>query len=130
MSRFKQFIHDDRGSATIEFVIWIPWFMFLLMITTDISFVYYSLTTMANTSRDAARRLSTGEIEPANLTGFVNGKLGGGGYTIDNCSTADEACVRITRPFSKTAVFGRFLGDLIDKDLSAQTAMRKEPGVT
>jgi Flp pilus assembly protein TadG len=125
----KQFLSDQRGSATVEFVIWVPWFMLLLMITTDVSFIYLSQTQMLNVSRDAARRMSTGEIEPAEVATFAKAQLGSAKYTVTDCSTGASACVRITRPFADTAVFGGFLGDLIAENLMAETTMRKEPGV-
>lgn len=128
MACLARFLGCERGSATIEFVIWVPWFMALLIIATDVSFIYLSESKMQNTSRDAARRLSTGQIAGGDLQALADAQLGPG-YAVTDCSDADAACVRITRPMSEVAVFGGFLGELISGHLAAQTTMRKEPGV-
>jgi Flp pilus assembly protein TadG len=47
-----RFLRDERGSATIEFVLWVPVFMILLVATTDASILYLHHTEMWNVSRD------------------------------------------------------------------------------
>jgi hypothetical protein len=128
MRCFGDFLSDQRGSATVEVVIRVPWFMALLTITADVSLIHLGRTRVLHASRDAPRRLSTGDWEPADLTGQPRGRLGNGDYRMEDCSTTSDACVRIARLFVDTAVFGRFLGDLVGEDLVAQTVMRKEPG--
>jgi Flp pilus assembly protein TadG len=40
MRRFGRFRRDDRGSATIELLVWTPVFVELLLITVDVSSLY------------------------------------------------------------------------------------------
>ncbi len=126
----RRFLKNERGSSTIEFVLWIPLFALMLMITSDASFVYLTSTRMENVARDAARRVSMGQISTDNIGSFVLSELTDGPYTVDaSCSTSDYACVRIQRPVSSIVAFD-VLAPLLDKSVRAETKMRLEPGVT
>ena len=42
-TRLKQLIRDfddESGATTVEFVLWVPVFMFILMITVDVSLLF------------------------------------------------------------------------------------------
>ncbi len=56
------FLRDDRGSQTIEFILWIPIFVALLTIVIDATTLYLTHTEMSNVARDTARRITTGHI--------------------------------------------------------------------
>lgn len=125
---FFAFLSDQRGSASLEFVIWVPFFMLLLMLMVDVSTIYFNQTQMMHVSRDAARRMSMGQLEPETLTAFVQGHLTNA-VTVTNCSIDETACVRISRPFENMAIFGNAFTSLIGRDMSASTSMRVEPGI-
>ena len=59
MRGFASFLLDDRGTATIEFVIWIPMIAMLLVLATDASTMYLTHTEMWTVARDTARRMTT-----------------------------------------------------------------------
>ncbi len=124
----RKFAKDETGSATIEFVVWVPWFMLLLMIMVDVSTVYYNHTLMVNASRDAARRMSIGEIDQSGLTAFVQGSVQAN-VSVSDCSSGDNVCVSIEQPFTQMAVFARAFPNLVGRNMVAATVMRKEPGV-
>lgn len=128
MASLVDFLSDESGSATVEFVIWVPWFMLLLMITTDVSFVWFNHTQMLNTSRDAARRMSIGELSGADLESFVRARVSGSGVRVVDRSSGNDACVQISRPFTDCALFGWTFKGLWDKDLAATTVMLRELG--
>ena len=125
--RLRRFLTDEHGSATVEFVLWVPWFALLLMLTVDVSMFYLSQTRMQNVSRDAARRLSIGLIEPANLATYVRGELTGDGYVVIDCSNVTDSCVRIERSASATLVFGAWLDSVIGSNFFVETRMPFEP---
>ena len=52
MRSIMTFLGDDSGSETIQFVVWLPLFAFLLVIVTDASFLYLYHTEMENVARD------------------------------------------------------------------------------
>jgi len=54
------FLRDERGSQSIEFVLWIPIFVGLLIIVMDASTLYITQTEMENVARDTARRMVKG----------------------------------------------------------------------
>lgn len=56
--RFVAFLRDDRGSATVEFVLMVPMFTGLLMLMTDASMLYLQHSKLMNVSRDTARIVS------------------------------------------------------------------------
>jgi Flp pilus assembly protein TadG len=65
------FIRDDRGSQTIEFVLWLPIIGALLVIISYTSILYTTHTEMWNVARDTARRMTTGKFDIA-ATGVMD----------------------------------------------------------
>lgn len=126
----KRFARDERGGVTIEFVLWVPVFAFLLMLTVDASFMYLTITRMENAARDAARRVSIGQFTTATIEDYVLSELTDGPYDVSAaCSTTDYACVQIVRPVDSIVTFG-VLQALVGQTVGAETKMRLEPGVT
>ena len=125
----RTFWRDERGSGTIEFVLWVPLFSFLLMVATDASFMYLTMTRMENAARDAVRQVSIGRLQTAAVDTYVAARLDSGPYSVSAaCSTADVACIRITRPVNTVVSFNIFSA-LLGESLGTETRMRVEPGV-
>lgn len=153
MERFYAFLKDEKGSATVEFVIWIPLFTFFLMITIDASVLWVTHSQMWNVARETARRITTGELASAAAADcYAMWQLGA-----DKCSGWDsdwekkdqnnnmvayqkyfvqsqiednEARVLISVNIGNAAVFGFWLTGLPHEDwLRAQVIMRLEPPV-
>lgn len=55
ISRFRD---DERGSATIEALLWMPIFVYLLVLITDVSLVYYGKAQALRAIQDGNRALS------------------------------------------------------------------------
>ena len=62
MRCFDRFIRDEQGSATIEFVLWVPLIVALVAIVIDATTLYITHTEMWNVARDTARQMTTGVI--------------------------------------------------------------------
>ena len=52
----------EGGSATVEFVIWFPFYFMLLGLIGDTAVAFMNVNQMWNTARDTARRASVGEM--------------------------------------------------------------------
>lgn len=57
-----EFMADDGGAVTIEFVLWVPIIVALLITAIDATTLYVMHTEMWNVARDTARRMVTGKI--------------------------------------------------------------------
>lgn len=56
------FLRDERGSLTIEFILWIPLILALVVIVINATTLYVTHSEMWNVARDVARQMSTGVI--------------------------------------------------------------------
>ncbi len=65
------FLRDDRGSQSIEFVLWLPIIGALLVIISYASILYTTHTEMWNVARDTARRMTTGVFNDG-VTGVMD----------------------------------------------------------
>jgi len=55
-------LRDERGAQTVEFVLWVPIIVALVVIMVDAATLYITHTEMWNVARDTARRMVTGKI--------------------------------------------------------------------
>ena len=60
--RLREFARNDRAAMTIEFVLWVPIILGLLVTAVDATTLYVTQTEMWNVARDTARRMVTGKI--------------------------------------------------------------------
>ena len=65
--RHASFVRDERGSATLEMLLWLPLFFFLLLLTVDASIVYWRHGEMWNAARDLARAVAS-NLQQTNQT--------------------------------------------------------------
>jgi Flp pilus assembly protein TadG len=124
-----QFLRDERGSATIEFVLWVPVFGVLLIATTDASILYLHHTEMWNVSRDVVRRVSVGDMTEAQAAVTVQNEmfLSTNAYTVETSDPAQlDVWIKITTSVRDASVFG-FFEPVLGRSLVAQVTMRREP---
>ncbi|SFR34931.1 hypothetical protein SAMN04488005_0732 [Yoonia tamlensis] len=78
-AKSDRFQDDDSGSATIESLLWIPMFVFVLVLITDVSFILFGKAQALRFIQDGNRALSVGALESveeteefilANMAGF------------------------------------------------------------
>lgn len=62
-SILKLFWKDDRGSATIESIIWFPIFAILIALIMNISMVFFTESQMLRVVQDGNRAFSLGRLE-------------------------------------------------------------------
>ena len=74
----KRFADDDRGSATIESLLWFPLFIYLLVLITDVSFIFYGKAQALRIVQDGNRSYSVGypgTSTPAETQSFIRTQL-------------------------------------------------------
>jgi len=124
----SRFCRDERGSVTIEFVIWVVPFLFMLAATVDASMLYLTHTEMWNVARDIARRTSIGDIaSESEALDYARDELHqfGNDYEI-SVDISSDIEVNIWTNFKDASVFGIF-GAVVGGDLVARVVMRREP---
>ncbi len=127
--RVSQFLRDEHGSATIEFVLWVPIFVVILVAATDATVLYLHHTEMWNVSRDVARRVAVGDMTEADAVNVVQNEmfLYSRAYTVATSNPTDhEVKIMIQTSVADASVFG-FFEPVLDRYLTAMVTMRREP---
>lgn len=123
------FLRDERGSATIEFVLWVPVFVILLVATTDATILYLHHTEMWNVSRDVARRVAVGDLSENQAAAVVQDELFlySNAYTVATSDPTElNVQIMIQTQISDASVFG-FFEPVLGRYLTASVTMRREP---
>jgi Flp pilus assembly protein TadG len=124
------FLDDEKGAVTIEFVLWVPIFVGLLVFVTDASIVYLTHSEMWSVARDTVRRMTTGEIKTATEArdyAAAHLFLGNRTYVIDSNPLSADMNITIAVGLDGAAVFGFFFEPILGQTLVASVTMRKEP---
>ena len=125
----SQFLRDEHGSATIEFVLWVPIFVVILVAATDATILYLHHTEMWNVSRDVARRVAVGDMSEADAVAVVQNEmfLYSRAYTVATSDPAElDVWIMIQTSVRDASVFG-FFEPVMDRYLTAMVTMRREP---
>ena len=124
-----QFLRDERGVATMEFVLWMPVFFFILVIATDATVLYLQHTEMWNVSRYVVRRISVGDLTEAEAVEVVKGEmfLARDTYAVllSDPARMDVRVMILTR-IKEASMFG-FFHHILGRYLVATVVMRREP---
>ena len=139
MRKLHEFIHDERGSPTIEFVLWVPVFVFFLCFTVDASLLYLTHTEMFTVARTTARQISVGALKVEDAQAYAKSRilLSGRTYTIGLLS-GSLVIVDISVNVGDATVFGMMeavLGfgvsdEVMGRTMSARVQMRREPTIS
>lgn len=141
--RLKKLIRnfsDDSGATTVEFVLWVPVFMFILMITVDVSLLFLRQSNLWYVARDAARQASLHRFDNvdalkdyAMARGTFGGDIPSAEGTFIN-TTDGTVGVMLSVKMDEVGIFGilRFGGRAInvgdsDAPLRAAVTQRLEP---
>ena len=125
----RRFLGDESGSATIEFVLWVPVFAVILVAVIDATILYLHHTEMWNVSRDVARRVAVADISEADAAAAVERELFlySDAYRVQTSDPKDmDVQIAIQTKVSDASVFG-FFEPVMDKYLTAMVTMRREP---
>ncbi len=113
MCWLKPFLHDEKGSATIEFILWIPVIVALLVLVIDATTIYITHTEMWNVARDTARRMAKGDLTEAQAEAYAASamSLRDLPYEVeaDHDTTTDVVQVIIRLNLSDTTIIGGWM---------------------
>lgn len=128
---FVRLLRDERAAATVEFVLWVPVFMFIILAAIDATVLYLHHTEMWNVSRDVARRVAVGDIDETQALQIVADELflytDSTAYSVDTSNPSDpDVMILIQTPVADADFFGIFQ-PVLDEYLEAAVIMRREP---
>ncbi|MCB1339366.1 MAG: pilus assembly protein [Maritimibacter sp.] len=73
---FHRFARDESGTATVEFVLWLPMVMLAFGLTVDVSMIFHSQSQVLRIVQDANRNASIGRLRtPAETEDYVEARL-------------------------------------------------------
>ena len=107
-TKLHSFRSDEKGSATIEFVLWLPLLTSLFLIATDATVAFMRHSHMWQVSRDTARIVSRYGMTDTVAVNYAVEKTAFG-TTVPEVSvnrTGTEVVVEIETPAAAMTVFG------------------------
>ncbi|NYS25283.1 pilus assembly protein [Rhodobacteraceae bacterium 2376] len=121
--RLSALRRDEHGGVTVEFVIWTPMIMALLLLVADASAAFMAQSAMWQAAGDISRAIATGRIAIDDAATFVNATAG---YALSVQHTEELIAVRLSRPFDGigTGMMLSFMGDM-----QVTVLQHLEPGV-
>ncbi len=114
---------EESGSISVEFVLWTPMIMALLLLVADASAAFLAQGAMWHAGGDISRAIATGRVSIEDATAFVGQTAG---YTLSVQQTGELIAVRLSRPFDGigTGMMLSFMGDM-----QVTVLQHIEPGV-
>lgn len=132
MRGVRDFLRDQTGAVTIEFVTLVPAFIFLAIFFMDASVLYLTRSEMHNVARDIARKMAVGRIttaEEARAYAAQHLFLGNRTYTVDVVDPRlnVDMTVRIMVNVGDAAISGAFFQTIVGRTMIATATVGKEP---
>lgn len=123
-----QFRRDEKGGSTVEFVLWLPIFLMLFFIASDMAHLYTVNGGMWDGARNAARAMSLHRASQDEALEIAKGSLVGikEPYDIDISYNWRAVTVEITVPANAAGLTGHF-SHILGMDLTARVTMMREP---
>ena len=125
--KFPRFFAREEGAETIEFVLWMPVFVAILLVIVDTSVLYLTQHDMTYIARDTARRMSTGEFDADQAKTHAEGALlnPSDEYTVATSVSGDEVTISITTSVADAGMVGVFAP--FATNVTSSVTMRREP---
>jgi len=123
---WSKFRKDEGGTATVEFVLWLPLIAGIIVGAFDLNIMLMTQSNMYTVARDTARRVSTGEFTATTGKAYALKQLNymGFDYGVDITDNTDVV-VAIKTTLSNVAVLG-VMGGEGKYNLTATVTMRSE----
>lgn len=124
----RAFANSTTASVTIEFVMWVPVFMGIILLVADTSLIFMRQSNFWNVSRDTARIVARHGMDALAAEAYARQQAAFAGYTpeVEVNITASEVSVTISGLSRVMAPFG-VLGFAMDTMISAQVTHALEP---
>lgn len=131
MRKVSAFSRDERGAQTIEFILWVPVLVALVIILVDAATLYLTHTEMTAVARDTARRMTTGELASRDeAEEYAAGAMELRSYTYLVNAVYDpenEMRVAIGMSYADISILGYSTLEIFGGTLTAKVAMRPDP---
>lgn len=130
MRGLGKFVGDEKGAVTVEFTVLFPFFILLMIFFVDVCVIYLTHTEINNLARDAARRMSTGELKtPDEVVAYAGEHLylGGRTYTVQSDFGFNNMRVIVEIPMQQAVFFGVFFRPVLGESLLVISTMKTEP---
>ncbi len=130
MVRLKQahdFLEDEDGTSTVEFVMWVPIFVLILGLVVDICFIFLAQSRMYDVTADAARCWAIGACTQAEAEQKVARDGAFNGTAPASSSAISGGAVTLTASLdpSQVSVVGVF-GWVASNNITASVTQIKE----
>jgi len=131
LTRFaKRFSRDEGGSATVEAVIWIPFFFFILMLITDASLAFFARAQAFRAIEDGNRSFSVGSLSDRAATkSFIEARFDSlspsATATVDYESTSRIITTQLKFPAREVVLFNT-LGVMTGWEIEVSAQQYKE----
>ena len=100
----SRFAKNDRGSASVEFVLWFPFFWLILAFITDATLLLQAQSRLYDVARDSSRLVSTGTLTESQAEIFAEAKF---------TNTPSIHAVVATAPSEVTTTVSAQIGDVL-----------------
>ena len=67
-TRIRDFLHNTRGTATVETVLWFPMFMFIFGLMVDVAMIFHGQAKVLRIVQDSNRQYSIGNLADETAT--------------------------------------------------------------
>lgn len=99
-----RFAKSETGSSTLEALIWIPIFVFLLSMIADFSFVFYGKANTLRLVQDSNRALSVGQVATtADVEELVRKGMADIADAVEVSTTVDQGIIKTVVSLPATA---------------------------
>lgn len=128
--RLLSFLRAEAGSATVEFTLWVPVVLAVLMLGADASTAFTRQSNLWRLSHETARIVSRHALDAEAGAAFARKRMQIGNYTPEVEVTVDDATqtvtVSVTVDAEEIAPFG-LLSPVLDAQISFVVAQTLEP---
>lgn len=108
MGKIFRFARNEDGAATIEAVLWLPFYLILFGLLADVSMVFHGQSKLLRIVQDANRNMSIGRLDSAEVIDFVRTRAGtfSTPTQITNNEDAGLITTSVTVPMRDLDLFG------------------------
>ena len=128
--RLSSFLHAEAGSATVEFALWVPVFVSIMLLGADASAAFTRQSNFWSVSYETARIVSRHGLDAEAGAAFARNNMRIGSYAPEVAVTIDEltqtVTVLVTADFAKMAPFG-ILAFALNDSVSFTVSQTLEP---
>ena len=128
--RLSSFLRAEAGSATVEFALWVPVFVSIMLLGADASAAFTRQSNFWRVSFETARIVSRHGLDAEAGAAFARNNMRIGSYAPEVAVTIDDltqtVTVLVTADFAKMAPFG-ILAFALDDSVSFTVSQTLEP---